>query len=539
MIDAGKLSEALYAWRTRFGENSVLPAAAAQRQYGATTTGVEHSVAAAVQPVSVDDVVAIVDIARCNAIPLYAISTGHNWGYGSANPATDGCVVVDLSRLDRVVDMDAELGLVTVEPGVTQQGLHDYLQSNGLAFLVPVTGAGPRCSLVGNALERGYGITPYTDHFHAVTALEAVLPDGRIYRSALGELGGETVDRAFKWGIGPYIDGLFAQSNFAIVTQMTFALAPRPERTEAFFFGVAQDAGLETAVAAVQRLLRSIGGVTGSINLMNARRMLAMMAPYPHTRVGDDGILPSAVVAELAGENRIAPWTGFGALYGHASVVRAARAAVRETLKPVATRLAFYTPESASRLNRWLGRVPGLRHGALAGRARTLDAALQLVAGMPSQVALPLAYWRCRAMPSPGSEIDPDRDGCGLIWYPPLVPMKPDKVRRYVEIVTEICTSHRIEPLITLTSLSDRCFDSSVPLLFDRSNAEEAARAQACYWALLDAGRSEGFLPYRMNAHAMDWLTRSEAPFWDVVAAIKRAIDPTGIIAPGRYARPS
>jgi 4-cresol dehydrogenase (hydroxylating) len=92
---------------------------------------------------------------------------------------------------------------VTVEPGVTQQILYDYLERNRLAFLVPATGAGPHCSLVGNALERGYGITPYADHFSAVTAIEAVLPNGRIYRSALSELGGGTVDRAFKWGIGP------------------------------------------------------------------------------------------------------------------------------------------------------------------------------------------------------------------------------------------------------------------------------------------------------------------------------------------------
>ena len=89
------------------------------------------------------------------------------------------------------------------EPGVTQQKLSDYLAAKGLQFLVPVTGAGPDCSLIGNALERGYGITPHADHFGAVTALEAVLPDGRLYRSALSELGGGAVDRAYKWGMGP------------------------------------------------------------------------------------------------------------------------------------------------------------------------------------------------------------------------------------------------------------------------------------------------------------------------------------------------
>jgi hypothetical protein len=53
-------------------------------------------------------------------------------------------------------------------------------------------------------------------------------------------------------GNWPYVEGLFTQGSFAIATQMTIALPPRPERTEAFFFGVAEDDRLETAVAAIQ-----------------------------------------------------------------------------------------------------------------------------------------------------------------------------------------------------------------------------------------------------------------------------------------------
>ncbi|MGH7031863.1 MAG: hypothetical protein ACREEZ_15730, partial [Stellaceae bacterium] len=212
----------------------------------------------------------------------------------------------------------------------------------------------------------------------------------------------------------------------------------------------------------------------------------------------------------------------------------AARRAVRRILRPAVSRLAFVTPGGAARLERVLSRVPRLRHGALARRARTLDRAMQLVAGTPSEVALPLAYWQS-AMPDGGAELDPARDGCGLIWYPPLVPMTAERVMRYVAMVGEVCAAHRIEPLITLTSLSERCFDSSVPLLFDRSDPIAAARARSCYRALLERGRREGFLPYRLSAHEMGWLTGGAAPCWDLAAAIKSAVDPAGIIAPGRY----
>lgn len=537
MTSADRLALAMRDWRARLGAHAVLSKTAAQERYGPCTTGAERSIPAALRPGSVEEVVAIVEIARRHNIPLYPVSTGHNWGYGTANPVVDGCVVLDLSGLNRIVEMDSDLGLVTLEPGVTQQDLHDYLDRHEFPFLVPVTGAGPDCSLLGNALERGYGITPHADHFAAVTAVETVLPDGRIYRPALSELGGVAVDRGFKWGIGPYLDGLFAQGNFAIVTQMTIALAPRPQRVEAFFFGINEDAGLDAVVTAVRQLMRNLGPVTGSINLMNARRMLAMMSPYPAARVGENGTLPSDVVAELAVKNRLTAWTGLGALYGRAQIVRAARRIVREILSPAVTRLRFLTPSSASRLDRLLARIPFARQGRTATRARAFNAALQLIAGKPSRVALPLAYWKSSMTPPPTGEMDPAADGCGLIWYPPLVPMKPERVRRYIELVDEVCGSHGIEPLITLTTLSDRCFDSSVPLLFDRQDPNQTARARLCYRALLEAGRREGFLPYRMSVDAMDWITGCDAPYWDTLTAIKTAIDPNGIIAPGRYAR--
>jgi 4-cresol dehydrogenase (hydroxylating) len=61
------------------------------------------------------------------------------------------------------------------------------------------------------------------------------------------------------------------------------------------------------------------------------------------------------------------------------------------------------------------------------------------------------------------------------------------------------------------------------------------ASARACYRALLDAGRAEGFLPYRVAIDAMDWVIRPQTPFWQLVSQIKCVFDPIGIIAPGRY----
>jgi hypothetical protein len=71
--------------------------------------------------------------------------------------------------------------------------------------------------------------------------------------------------------------------------------------------------------------------------------------------------------------------------------------------------------------------------------------------------------------------------------------------------------------------------------MFDRRDANATRRAHACYLALLEAGKNAGFLPYRIGIQAMDWLVRPGLPYWDLVASIKSAIDPQGIISPGRY----
>lgn len=525
---------ALKAWRAALGEDAVVAKQEAQARHGANTMGLLREIPAAVAPKTAAEVAQVVRIAARFRVPLYPVSTGRNWGYGSANPVRDGGVVVDLSKMDRIVALDEELGLVTVQPGVTQGMLAEYLDARGLDFMVPVTGAGPRASLLGNAMERGYGITPHADHFAAVTALEAVLPDGSLYRSGLHDAGGEEVNGAFKWGVGPYMDGLFTQGNFGIVTQVTIALARRPERVEAFFCSFKSDADLERGVEAVRAVLRELGGVSGSINLMNARRMLSMVEAFPREQVRSGEIISDALVEKLAARHQITAWTAAGALYGPAPVVKAAKKRLKRILKPMAKRIAFFTPQSARLASKIASALPVLKDSAIAHALRRIDAAMQVMDGRPSDIALPLSYWKTRA--KPGAEPDPARDGCGLLWYAPLVPMKAERVRAYVELVERTCRAHGIEPLVTLTSLGERCFDSTVPILFDREDPGECARAQACFEALFEAGRAQGFLPYRLSVGAMRKMVDPESAFWRLGSALKKAVDPENLIAPGRYA---
>jgi 4-cresol dehydrogenase (hydroxylating) len=525
---------ALDAWTQLLGAERVRQSSQANSEYGADTGANERLIAGALHIVDSATLPDVVRIAQTYRIPLYPISTGHNWGYGTSLPARDNCVIVDLSRLQKIVHFDPEFGVVTVEPGVTQGMLADFLESNRHEFLVPVTGAGPTCSLLANALERGYGVTPLTDHFSAVTDIEAVLPDGSLYRTALREAGGEDLARLFKWGVGPYSVGLFTQSGFGIVTKMSIMLARRPESVKVCFFSLKDDALLETAIGRVREVLSRLPGIVGAINLMNQHRVLSMTAPHPHDRVGADGVIPQEVIEELGRQYQISPWTGFGTLYGTRAVVAAAQKEIRQALSGVASRLVFLTPGGAKNLARVANNLPGLWGKRLGSTAKTLAQSLQLVAGRPNETAMPLAYWRNPKPPQQGSR-DPARDGCGLIWYAPLVPMRPAAVRRYVDMVKEVTRRHGIEPLITFTTLSDKLVDSTVPIVFERHDERGARAAKACYDDLVLTGRSLGYFPYRVSIAGMSTLVGLQDKATAFHAKLRANLDPHDILAPGRY----
>ena len=180
---------------------------------------------AAVAPDGVEQVQAVVKIANKYKIPLWTISTGKNLGYGGSAPLLGGSVVLDLKRMNRVLEVNDKNHYALVEPGVSYFDLYRYIQDKGLKVWIdpPDPGWG---SLVGNALERGGGYTPMRDHFDCHCGMEVVLANGDVVRTGMGALPNAKTWQQYKYGFGPYVDGIFSQSNFGVVTKMGFWLFP-------------------------------------------------------------------------------------------------------------------------------------------------------------------------------------------------------------------------------------------------------------------------------------------------------------------------
>jgi 4-cresol dehydrogenase (hydroxylating) len=82
-----------------------------------------------------------------------------------------------LERMKKIEMVDEKLGYAVIEPGVTYRDLNGYLKDNKLALWSDCAGSTESASVIGNALDKGRGVTPYADHFGALCGMEVVLPD--------------------------------------------------------------------------------------------------------------------------------------------------------------------------------------------------------------------------------------------------------------------------------------------------------------------------------------------------------------------------
>jgi 4-cresol dehydrogenase (hydroxylating) len=139
-------------------------------------------------------------------------------------------VVLDLKRMNRIIEVNDSNHYAIVEPGVSYFDLYHHIQEKELKVWLDVPDPGWG-SLIGNALEHGVGHTTsrFRNHFDAHCGMEVVLANGEIVRTGMGALPNAKTWGQFKMGFGPITDGIFSQSNFGIVTKMGFWLMPQPE----------------------------------------------------------------------------------------------------------------------------------------------------------------------------------------------------------------------------------------------------------------------------------------------------------------------
>ncbi|MEO0853496.1 MAG: FAD-binding oxidoreductase, partial [Cyanobacteria bacterium J06648_11] len=411
------------------------------------------------------------------------------------------------------------------------QELFEFLRQKQSRLWMDCTGSSPDTSLIGNAMERGFGHTPYGDHFAHVCGLEVVLPTGECIQTGFGQFENANSASVYRWGVGPYLDGIFTQANFGIVTRMSIWLMPAPEYFQSFYFSIEHYDDLAPAIEAL-RPLRQNGTIKSAVHVGNSYKVLSSIQQYPWAATNGETPLSPDVMAQFAKTWDFGAWNGSGGIYGTRSQVAEAKRLIQRALKGKVKRLRFLDDrliQLASKVAKPYQMVTGLNLPEMLKLIRPVFGMMQ---GVPTDSSITSTYWR-KKMPVP-QDMNPDRDGCGLIWCAPVAPMTGKHATEIYRIFSETVFAGGFEPIISITLLTERCLSCITTIAYDREIPGEDERAMACYETLLARFAAAGYYPYRLGIQSMGALGSSES-YQHLLRSLKSTLDPNNILSPGRY----
>jgi 4-cresol dehydrogenase (hydroxylating) len=526
--------------RVVLGAENVCTSAGDLDRYSRCTIPWQSVCAAVVFPASTEEVAAVVRIAARHRLPLWPSSTGLNWGYGTTLAIADGAIVMILKRMNRVLEVNEELAYAVIEPGVTYAQFNQHLRSKGYRLWVDCTDGSGQGSVIGNALERGVGETPYGDHFGNLCGLEVVLPDGELVHVG-GAIQGLKTWHTHKWGVGPYLEGMFTQSNFGIVTRAGVWLMPQPESYNSFVYEI-RDERHRPKVLDAFRHLALTGVVNTKLHMINDFVSMTILTQRISEQVPQQGPLSDADLAALRRKYGIAPWSCAGGIYGTRAQVRLQRALLRKALTPYG-RLIFISDSLLPYLQRlidWSWKSPLFRRLTELG-ARTSLPVLEsapyvhkILQGIPTEFFVKHAYYRYRR-PRPVGDAQPARDRCGLIWFAPILPFSNAEVWPFLDACKPRFAAHGFDFYVAMLLMNPRSVICLMAIIYDKEDADETAHSEQLYEELLAIMRAGHFQQYRAGLQSWGDLFRDAPEMQRLNARIKTALDPYDILAPGRY----
>ena len=240
--------------------------------------------AVVVLPSSADEVRNVVRVCYEAEVPWVARGAGTGLS-GGALPIEEG-VLIALSRLRSILDVDLENQRVVVEPGVTNVEVSKAVAPTH--FFPPDPSSQIVCTIGGNVAENSGGAHCFKYGFttNYVTGLELVLPDGEVVTA-----GGKELERPGYDLVGAFVG---SEGTLGIATKITLRVSPVPEdaRTLVAYFETMEEAGYTVSdiVAA--------GVVPGAIEIMDK---LSIEATESATHAGYPLDVGAALIVELDG----------------------------------------------------------------------------------------------------------------------------------------------------------------------------------------------------------------------------------------------
>jgi 4-cresol dehydrogenase (hydroxylating) len=498
-----RMAEALERFRKIAGRDWVFTGKAVESFHDPYTISNDegrYKARAAVAPASTEQVQEIVKIANEFRVPLWTVSRGKNFAYGGAAPVLSGSVVLDLSRMNRILEVNEKFGYALVEPGVSYFDLYKYIQDRGMKLWLDVPDPGWG-SVMGNALDHGVGYTPYGDHFGVQCGMEVVLANGEVVRTGMGAVPGNNTWQLFKYGFGPYVDGMFSQSNFGIVTKMGIWLMPEPPGYRPYMITFQREEDIEQVVEIVRplRLNMVIQNAATIRSLVLDAAIFATKSQY----TSDNGPISDSVAKKIMADQEIGMWNFCGALYGPPPITDALWTVIRDSFSKIPG-ARFYLPQDRKR-----------NPDILLHRADTMK-------GIPKLTEFGFLNWN---------------GGGGHVGFSPVSPTTGQDALKQYRMVSSRVREFGFD-YQGLMAIGFRELHHVTVIVYDQSDPKEREKLDKLFGVLVREAAAEGYGEYRTHIHYMDLIAGTynwnNNALMKMNETIKDALDPNGILSPGK-----
>jgi glycolate oxidase len=228
---------------------------------------------AVVLPTDAEQVQAVVRACAKARTPI--VPRGAGSGLSGAANAIDGCVVLVTTKMNNIIEVDADNRLAVVEPGVINLDLRDAVEKHGL-FYPPDPSSYDWCTIGGNLSTNAGGLccVKYGVTTDSVLGVEVVLADGELLK---------TGRRTVKGVAGYDLTKLFigSEGTLGVITKATLALKPLPQAPSTL---VAAFPTTAQAGAAVSRIIKE--GLVPSLMEIMDRSSIEAVERYLKTELG-------------------------------------------------------------------------------------------------------------------------------------------------------------------------------------------------------------------------------------------------------------
>ena len=421
------------------------------------------------QPSSTEQLQAVVKLAAELGCSLTVRVAGSN--VGGLALAPEGGVVLNLTRMNRILEINEQDMYALIEPGVTWEQLKEHLEQEQIPLRMGYPLSPPDTSILANCILDGLGNLSmrFGSMAEWIGGLEAVLPDGQLVRT--GAAAGSDV--WFARGPLPDLTGLFVcwQGMTGIVSKLAFQLQPTPEFQQRAFILMYDRNFTFQAMRDLARL--QICDDVGGLSWPTGKMLFGVERPTERDPAEPEFFL----YLDITGRSE----------------------------RELALRLEM--------LDSYLDRLQG--EGAQLEKPLKMETLIKLNPNFAKFAVFPTRL-----------EFLVDHSGGGLSWVGTYGPMS--RFEQYADAALPIMERHKMPPSIVSRPMKGGHFGVMRFLsTFQKQDRAECENVRAMNAELVDAGMDLGFIPYKTPPWTVEQIRhRLDPGYVKLLGRVRQLLDP-------------